>query len=176
MSTKLSPAEALERIFRVIREEAVSNPTFARRLLDAAGVTVTFTGSDAVAAADPILVAARNKYDAFREVFLTFQESALKKMVTTYGLGTAEDVRRITTRPKKFGYIDLMWDGAQCLSRLGAGAATNRERRGLPGRGRCGAGQSFDRGGHRYRFSRRARRCACTIAEWQEPRAWGAAA
>lgn len=108
-----SPAEALERIFEVIREEAVANPTFARRLLDAAGVTVTFSGSEAASAADPVLVAARNEYAAFREMFSTFAEPELKKMVTSHGLGTAEDVRRVTTRPKKFGYIDLMWEGAR---------------------------------------------------------------
>ena len=115
MSTpdKISPAEALERLFAVIREEATANPTFARRMLDALGATVAFTGPEATAAADPVLVAARHDYAAFREMFSTFSEADLKKMVTNHGLGTAEDVRRVTTKPKKLGYIDIMWEGAR---------------------------------------------------------------
>ena len=109
---KLSPAEALERLFTVIREEALANPTFARRLLDAAGVNVAFTGPHAAAAADPVLIAAHNDFPAFREMFSTFAEGDLKKMVTNFGLGTAEDLKRIM-RPKKLAYIDLMWDGAR---------------------------------------------------------------
>jgi hypothetical protein len=112
-TSSVTPAEALDRIFSVIREEALANPTFARRLLDATGISVAFTGGDAAAAADPVLIAARNDYAAFREMMSTFPEAALKKMVTNFGLGTAEDLKRITTKPRKLGYIDLMWDGAR---------------------------------------------------------------
>jgi hypothetical protein len=115
MSTKhleIAPTEALDRIFTVIREEAAANPTFARRLLDAAGVPVLFQGPDASIAVDPVLVAARHDYPAFREMFLTFPEADLKKMITAFGLGTAEDVRRVSTKPKKLGFIDILWDGA----------------------------------------------------------------
>ena len=67
MTDKISPREALERIFEVIREEAESNPTFAKRMLDAAGVTVVFSGPDAAKVADPIIAAARGDYATFRE-------------------------------------------------------------------------------------------------------------
>jgi Mrp family chromosome partitioning ATPase len=39
-------------------------------------------------------------------------ERDLKKMVTNFGIGTVEDLKRVT-RPRKFGYIDLMGDGAR---------------------------------------------------------------
>ena len=110
---KLSPAQALERIFQVVREEAAANPTFARRMLDAAGVTVTFTGSDAAAAADPIIVAARNEYDAFREIFQSFAEGDLKKMLKNFALATDEQIRSVKTKPKKLGFVDLLWDGSR---------------------------------------------------------------
>ena len=49
MSTpdKISPAEALERLFAVIREEATASPTFARRMLDAVGANVALPFGDA---------------------------------------------------------------------------------------------------------------------------------
>lgn len=108
-----SPSEALERLFEVIRQEASANPTFARRMLDAVGAPVMFTGNDAAAAADPIVLAARTDYTAFREAFLTFTEAQLKKMLKGFGLATDEQVRNVTSRPRKDGYIDLLWNGAQ---------------------------------------------------------------
>ncbi|MEZ5853049.1 MAG: hypothetical protein R3D68_20640 [Hyphomicrobiaceae bacterium] len=108
-----SPDEALSLIFEVIRQEAATNPTFARRLLDAAGVPVRFTGPDAVAAADPVIAAARNEYPAFREMFLTFSEAELKKLLKGHALATDEQVKKVTTKPKKDGFIDLLWDGAR---------------------------------------------------------------
>ena len=109
----ISPGEALDRIFSVIREEANANPTFGRRLLEAAGVSVVFNGAEAALAADPVLIAGRSDYASFREMLTTFPDATLKKMVTNFGLGTAEDVRSVKTTPKKVGYIDLMWDGAR---------------------------------------------------------------
>ena len=110
---QLSPAEALERIFEVIRQEAAANPTFARRMLDAAGVSVSFTGSEATIAADPILAAARNEYDTFNEMFQTFAEADLKKLIKNFGLATEEQVKGVKTKPKKIGLIDLLWDGSR---------------------------------------------------------------
>jgi hypothetical protein len=109
---ELNPSEALERLFAVIREEALANPRFARRMLDAAGLKVAFKGADATAAVDPVIVASQHDYSGFRSMFSTFSEAELKKMVTGFGLGTAEDVRQ-AAKPKKFAFIDLMWDGAR---------------------------------------------------------------
>jgi hypothetical protein len=109
----LDPKEALDRLFEVIRDEAISNPSFGRRMLSAMGCRVVFTGSDALSAADPVLAAATMDYPAFREMFTSFAEKDLKALLTNFALATAEDVKAVKTRPKKIGYIDLMWDGAQ---------------------------------------------------------------
>ena len=115
MSQKLSPGEALERLFEVIRQEALASPTFARRMLDAVSTPVTFTGAEAGDAVDPIILAAKADHTQFMETFVTFKDSDLKKIIKSYSLGTAEDVKTATARGKhkKHGLIDIMWAGAQ---------------------------------------------------------------
>lgn len=113
MSKSVSPGEALERIFEVIREEAVANPTFAKRLLDAAGVTVVFSGPDAAKVADPILAAARAEYADFRESFIGFAEKDLKSLLKGFVLATDEQIKSVKTKPKQSGLVDLMWEGAK---------------------------------------------------------------
>ena len=113
MSKSVSPGEALERIFEIIREEAVANPTFAKRLLDAAGVTVVFSGPDAAKVADPILAAARSDYASFRESFIGFTEKDLKILLKGFALATEEQVKGVKTKPKQSGLVDLMWEGAK---------------------------------------------------------------
>lgn len=113
MSKSVSPGEALERIFEVIREEAVANPTFAKRLLDAAGVTVVFSGPDAAKVADPILAAARSDYASFRESFIGFAEKDLKNLLKGFALATDEQIKGVKTKPKQSGLVDLMWEGAK---------------------------------------------------------------
>ena len=112
MQQRVEPSEALERIFEVIRQEATNNPGFARRLLDAAGVTVVFSGPEAAKAADPILMAARGDYASFRESFMSFAEKDLKAMIKGFGLATDEQVKGIKTKPKQSGLVELMWEGA----------------------------------------------------------------
>ena len=113
MSKSVSPGDALERIFEVIREEAVANPTFAKRLLDAAGVTVVFSGPDAAKVADPILAAARAEYADFRESFIGFTEKDLKSLLKGFALATDEQIKSVKTKPKQSGLVDLMWEGAK---------------------------------------------------------------
>ena len=113
MSKSVSPGEALERIFEVIREEAVANPTFAKRLLDAAGVTVVFSGPDAAKVADPILAAARAEYADFRESFIGFTEKDLKSLLKGFVLATDEQIKSVKTKPRQSGLVDLMWEGAK---------------------------------------------------------------
>jgi hypothetical protein len=109
----VTPEEALDNLFTVIREEAIANPKFAKRLFDAVRMPVLFQGGDAALTVDPVVAAKRNDQATFREMFSTFSEPDLKKMVTNWGLGTAEDVRKVSTKPKKIGYIELLWDGAK---------------------------------------------------------------
>lgn len=111
--TLVAPEEALEKLFTVIREEAVANPKFAKRLFDAVGISVLFQGTDAALTVDPVVAAKRHDHATFREMFSTFTEAELRKMVTNWGLGTAEDVKNVGTRPKKIGYIELLWEGAK---------------------------------------------------------------
>ena len=112
MTKSVSPSEALERIFEVIRDEAAANPTFARRMLDAVGVTVVFSGPEAAKVADPIIAAARSDYASFRESFLGFTEKDLKSLIKGFALATEEQVKGIKTKPKQSGLVDLMWEGA----------------------------------------------------------------
>lgn len=113
----VTPAEALTRLFEVIREEALANPNFSRRMLTAVGCPVLFQGGEAVATADPILVAASGDYKVFHETFATFSEKDLKNLITAHGLATAEDLKGVKGKAKKPGYITLMWDGAQAKLR-----------------------------------------------------------
>jgi hypothetical protein len=110
---RLTPAEALDKLFEVIRDEALSNPNFARRMLSAVGCQVVFNGSDAVSSADPIMVAAAGDFTAFHEMFMTFAEKDLKALMTTFSLATAEDVKSVKGKVKKPAYVQMMWDGAQ---------------------------------------------------------------
>jgi len=112
VTKSVSPSEALERIFEVIRDEAAANPTFARRMLDAVGVTVVFSGPEAAKVADPIIAAARSDYASFRESFLGFTEKDLKSLIKGFALATEEQVKGIKTKPKQSGLVDLMWEGA----------------------------------------------------------------
>ncbi len=72
-----------------------------------------FQGNDAAFAVDPVVAARRHDHAAFREMFSTFSEAELKKMITNWGLGTAEDLKKVSTKPKKIGYIELLWNGAK---------------------------------------------------------------
>jgi hypothetical protein len=113
MSDAVTPEEALDKLFTVIREEALANPKFANRLFNAVGIKVMFQGNDAALTADPVVAASRCDQATFREMFSTFSEADLKKMITNWGLGTAEDIRKVSTRPKKIGYVELLWAGAK---------------------------------------------------------------
>ncbi len=112
-ASPISPSEALDRLFTVVREEAATNPVFARRLLDAVGTPVLFQGTEAAPAVDPVIAAQRHDQAAFREMFSTFSEADLKKMLTTFGLATAEDIKGVKTKPKKMGFVELLWTGAR---------------------------------------------------------------
>lgn len=113
MTDKLSANEALEKIFEVIRQEATANPAFARRMLDAAGVTVVFQGTEAAKMVDPIVQAARSEYADYRDSFLTFSEKDLKNILKNYALATDEQVKAVKTKPKQSGLVELLWEGAR---------------------------------------------------------------
>lgn len=112
MKDRVSPNEALERLFEVIRQEASANPKFAARMLEASGVTVMFQGPDAGKIADPIAMAARGDEVAFRESFLSLPEKDLKAIIKNFALATDEQMKAVKTKPKTIGLVDLIWKGA----------------------------------------------------------------
>jgi hypothetical protein len=108
MSKQIEPVEALERFFAVVRQEAVDNPKFAARLLDALGTKVVFRGDAATASVDPLQVALAG-YDEFRATFLSFPIKDLKVLVKDFGLATAADMKGKSKAPQ---IVDVMWAGA----------------------------------------------------------------
>ena len=113
MTDRVSSNEALEKIFEVIRQEAASNPKFARRMLEAASVTVVFQGTEAAKMVDPLVQASRHEYADFRESFLTFSEKDLKAILKGFALATDEQVKSVKSKPKQSGLVDLLWEGAK---------------------------------------------------------------
>ena len=106
-SRRIDPAEALDTLFQIIRQEALSNPNFARRLLDAVGQPVEFRGEEALAAVDPTLVAAQGP-DEFRRTFLSMTASELKKIGKNFNLiETHETVRKSVPQ-----LVELLWERA----------------------------------------------------------------
>ncbi len=103
----VGPAEALDRLFQVVREEALANPRFGRRLLEAVGQTVLYRGEEAIAAIDPVLVAMRG-FEEFRATFLSMKAAEIKKVGKASGLLVGTD-----RLPNTVGaLVDLLWDRA----------------------------------------------------------------
>jgi uncharacterized protein YbcC (UPF0753/DUF2309 family) len=103
----IDPAEALNGFFRVVREEALNNPRFASRLLDAVGYTVEFRGDEALAAVDPMLVAMRGP-EEFRRTFLSMTAAKLKKIGKDFSLVESHE----TARKSVAQLVDLLWERA----------------------------------------------------------------
>ncbi len=109
MDTKrrIDPAEALDTLFQIVRQEALGNPNFARRLLDAVGYTVEFRGEAALAAVDPALVAMRGR-EEFRRTFLSMNAKDLKKIGKDFSLIENHETAKKTI-PQ---LVDLLWERA----------------------------------------------------------------
>jgi hypothetical protein len=105
----MDAAEALDRFFAVVRDEASSNSRFAARLVQAIGNTVVFRGSDAKHAVDPVQVAMQGQ-EEFRRTFLSFSPAELKAMAKEFNLATTDDLRGKTKTPQ---IVEVMWDGAR---------------------------------------------------------------
>ncbi|HEX5999303.1 MAG TPA: hypothetical protein VFZ16_07885 [Hyphomicrobiaceae bacterium] len=102
----IDPAEALEKLFYIVREEAQANPRFARRLLEAVGHTVVFRGEETLSAVDPVLVARRGLVE-FRATFMSMKAADIKKIGKASGLMVEKKL------PTAVGdLVDLLWDRA----------------------------------------------------------------
>ena len=105
---KIGPEEALDKLFQIIREEAESNPRFARRLLEAVGYNVQFRGNEAFAAIDPILVALKGP-EEFRRTFVSMTAAQIKKVGLASGLFV-----RGNQYPGTVGeLVDALWSRAK---------------------------------------------------------------
>jgi len=105
----ISPDEALDRLFTVIREQASQDHRFGRRLLEAVGVTVVYQGEEAIDAVDPVLVAAEGR-DRFEKTFSGFKIADLRALINQFDLATQSDLKG---KRKKADFIELMWRGAR---------------------------------------------------------------
>jgi hypothetical protein len=103
----VDPAEALDGLFQIVREEALSNPKFARRLLEAVGYTVEFRGEEALAAVDPVLVVMRGP-EEFRRTFLSMTAAKLKKIGKDFSLMESHETARKTVAQ----LVELLWERA----------------------------------------------------------------
>lgn len=113
MSKQIEPVEALERFFVAVRQEAIDNPSFAARLLDALGAKVVFRGDAAASSVDPLQVALQG-YDEFRATFLSFPVKELKTIVKDYSLATPADLKGKSKAPQ---IVDVMWTSASAKIR-----------------------------------------------------------
>ncbi len=107
MTRRMSPDEALARVFDILLQEIADNPRLKRRLLDALGVEVTFEGDGAAPAVDPILLAARGEAD-FRHALEALKSPSLKKLARDFALAEPAELSACD----KTGLIDLMWTRA----------------------------------------------------------------
>ncbi len=82
---KIDATEALDKLFQIVRQEALGNPTFARRLLEAVGYTVEFRGEEALVAVDPVLVAMRGR-EEFRRTFVSMPLAGVKVIGQAFNL------------------------------------------------------------------------------------------
>jgi hypothetical protein len=105
----ISPEEALDRFFNLIREQALQDRHFGRRLLEAVGVTVIYRGDDARDAVDPVLLAADGR-ETFEKTLNSFKVADLKTLIKNFDLATTSDMKG---KKKKADLIDLAWQGAK---------------------------------------------------------------
>ena len=107
MNERIDAAQALATLFEIVREEALNNPKFARRLLEAVGHTVEFRGEQALAAVDPLLVA-KSGEDEFRRTFLSMTAANLKKIGKDFSLIETHEMARKSV-PQ---LVQLLWERA----------------------------------------------------------------
>lgn len=108
----LDPARALDQLFKLIQQEAIANPAFGRRLLEAVGHTVIYRGEQAVEAVDPVLVGLRG-FEEFRRTFASMKVAEVKKVGLTSGLfAKSEKLPRTQAE-----MIDLLWSRTQQRTR-----------------------------------------------------------
>ena len=108
----LDPAEALDKFFNVVREEALANPLFGRRLAEAVGFEVIYQGETALQVMDPVSVAMRGR-EKFFSIFSTFSEKDIRKIGEAKGLLQKSTKKAKGTKEQKIEHsqlVALLWD------------------------------------------------------------------
>ena len=114
----IDPAEALDRFFSIVREEAFSNPKFGRRLVEAVGFNVVYRGDAATQVIDPVMVAMQGR-EEFCRTFGSFSEKDIRKIGEAHGLlqkPTGSGKAAKGSKQPKVPVPDLiaiMWDRAK---------------------------------------------------------------
>ena len=103
----LEPSEALDRFFAIVRQEAVRNPGFGARLLDALNVQVLYQGDVAAEVIDPVGLVGHGQ-EEFRKIFLGFDDKRLTKFLKDFDLASKTDIGR----RKGPALVDLLWERA----------------------------------------------------------------
>jgi hypothetical protein len=110
----ITPSQALDNLFFVIKQAAESDPAFCGRLLNAVTQPVEFIGKDAIKAMDPCILAARKSFDEFKETLGGFTEVELRKLAKDNKFATNEQLEKVKKeKEKKEKYVELIWSGAQ---------------------------------------------------------------
>ena len=104
----IEPTKALDEFFAVVRQEAVRNPAFQARLLEALKVNVVWQGEGVAEVIDHIALV-KQGHDKFRKTFLSFDDKTLKKLLADHGLASKTDIGK----QKGPALVELMWDRAQ---------------------------------------------------------------
>ena len=111
----IDPAEALDKFFTVVREEALANPLFGRRLAEAVGFEVIYQGETALQVMDPVSVAMRGR-EKFFAIFSTFSEKDIRKIGEAKGLLEKPAKKAKGSKEPKVEHsqlVALLWDRAK---------------------------------------------------------------
>ena len=106
-SDPIEPSKALDGFFAVVRQEAIRNPSFGARLLDALNVQVLYQGDAAVEVIDPIALVRLGQKE-FRSTFLGFDDKTLKKFLTGFSLASTTELKKLSVP----ALVELLWQRA----------------------------------------------------------------
>ncbi len=108
MNHRRSPDEALRALFDAVHTAAARGGGLADGLAAAAAGGALFRGKEALAALDPVLLAAQGP-EVFRETLLTFAAAQLRQLALEHDLALAQELGDLAAP----AMVDLLWSRAQ---------------------------------------------------------------
>ena len=112
---QIDPAEALDEFFKLVREQALANPLFGRKLAEVVGFEVVYQGDAALQVMDPVSIAMRGR-EKFLAVFSTFSEKDIRKIGEAHGLLEKPPKKPKGSKVPKVEHsqlVTLLWDRAK---------------------------------------------------------------